>query len=445
MHRGWSWSHLAVQPIGAPCSPCTPTDVSPWSMGKDADAHPVHRGDDAFLASNGCFVVALRVFAVGVHTLAPCLVMEVRSLAGTSVTARRTHGHPPVTPPRLKDAEAGLALPTSTEADGALRHVSADVLRTMYTDMALARALDERVWQLSRQGAVPFAVTGRGHEAAQVGLAAAVRPGVDFVYAYYRDVALVLALGVTAEEIMLAAFGRRSDTFSGGRQMPGHFSHPALRIVSGSSPVGTQIPQGAGTALACRMRGLDSAVLVTFGEGATSQGDFHEGLNFAALHRLPVVFACENNGWAISVPQHLQTAGPGIAARAAGYGMHGLVVDGGDPLAVRSAAAQAMTRARRGDGPTLLELKVVRLDPHTSTDDDRTYRPAAERDGLAAADPLPHFRRQVEEILGVGEMAIVDAAIATAVDTATRAALQAPEPGPDDLMRDVYASAQASA
>ncbi len=306
--------------------------------------------------------------------------------------------------------------------------------------MALARALDERIWQLSRQGLVPFAVTGRGQEAAQVGLAAALRPGLDYVYAYYRDVALVLSLGVTAEEVMLAAFGRRTDPFSAGRQMPNHFSHARWRVVSGSSPVGTQIPQAAGTALGCRMRGEEAVVLVTFGEGAASEGDFHEGLNFAAIHRLPVVFACENNGWAISVPQRLQLAGPGVAARAAAYGMPGHVLDGADPLAVRDAALEAVARARRGDGPTLLELKVVRLDPHTSTDDDRTYRPAAEREALPAADPLPRFRLGLVGALGEAEVDALDDAIAAEVDAAMAAAETAPEPGPEDLLRDVYAS-----
>ncbi len=318
--------------------------------------------------------------------------------------------------------------------------VDPGVLSRFYRTMALARALDARIWALSRQGVVPFAVSGRGQEAAQVGLAAALRPGQDYVYAYYRDVALVLALGVTATEVMLAAFGRRSDPCSAGRQMPHHFSHPRWRIVSGSSPVGTQIPQAAGTALACRLRREDAVVLVTFGEGAASEGDFHEGVNFAAIHRLPVVFACENNGWAISVPQRLQLAGDGVAARASGYGIPGRVVDGSDPLAVQAAAAAAVARARRGEGPSLLELKVVRLDPHTSSDDDHTYRPAAERDGLAAADPLPRWRQRLVAALGPDEADALDRAVALEVEAATAEAEAAPAPGPEDLLQDVYAS-----
>ena len=231
---------------------------------------------------------------------------------------------------------------------------SAATLTGMYYHMALARGLDARIWNLSRQGAIPFAVSGRGQEAAQVGLGAALRPGRDYAYPYYRDVALVLQLGVTAEEIMLAAFGRRADPSSSGRQMPHHFSHRRWRIVSGSSPVGTQIPQAAGTALACRLQGEDAVVLVTFGEGASSEGDFHEGLNFAAIHALPVVFVCENNGYAISVPERLQIAPPGLVARAAGYGMPGVAVDGTDPEATYRATCAAVARARAGEGPSLL-------------------------------------------------------------------------------------------
>ena len=311
----------------------------------------------------------------------------------------------------------------------------------MYRAMALARALDDRIWKLSRQGAVPFAVTGRGQEAAQAGLGAALRAGCDYVYPYYRDLALVLTLGMTAEDVMLAAYGRRADPSSGGRQMPNHFSRRDLRIVSGSSPVGTQIPQAAGTALACRLRGEDAAVLVTFGEGASSQGDFHEGCNFAAIHRLPVVFVCENNGWAISVPERLQVAQPGIAARAAAYGMPGEALDGGDPLATYAAASAALARARAGEGPTLLELRVVRLDPHTSSDDDSTYRPAEERAALPGRDPLPPFRRRLGELGAASEeaLAALDAEVAAEVEAATDAAERSPAPAPADLSRGVLA------
>lgn len=311
----------------------------------------------------------------------------------------------------------------------------------MYYSMALARAVDGRIWNLSRQGAVPFAVSGRGQEAAQVGLAAALRPGQDYVYPYYRDTALVLHLGMTAEEIMLLAMSRFADPSSAGRQMTHHFSHRRWRMVTASSPVGTQIPQAAGTALACRMRGEDAVVCVTFGEGASSEGDFHEGLNFAAIHRLPVLFVCENNGYAISVPESQQVAGPGFVARAAAYGIAGVSVDGTDPLETQRAAAEAVARARSGEGPTLLDLRVVRLDPHTSSDDDNTYRSAEEKAAMRAADPLPAFRRRLLEagLLRPEEAEALDARVAAEVDAATAAAEASPPPSPSELLRHVYA------
>lgn len=317
----------------------------------------------------------------------------------------------------------------------------------MYRAMALARALDDRIWKLSRQGAVPFAVTGRGQEAAQAALGAALRAGIDYAYPYYRDVALVLMLGMTPGDVMLAAYGRAADPASGGRQMPNHFSQPRLRIVSGSSPVATQIPQAAGTALACRLRGEDAAVLVTFGEGASSQGDFHEGCNFAAIHRLPVVFVCENNGWAISVPERLQVAPPGVAARAAAYGMPGEKVDGTDPVATYRAAARALARARAGEGPSLLEVVVLRMDAHTSSDDDTTYRPAGDRAEMARRDPLPRFRRRLLALRAASqdELRAIDAAVAAEVDAATAAAEAHAAPEAADLHRGVVAGRDAPA
>ncbi len=319
--------------------------------------------------------------------------------------------------------------------------LDAAALQHMYRCMALGRAVDERIWNLSRQGAVPFAVSGRGQEAAQAGMAAALRPGRDYVYAYYRDTALVVALGVTAAEILLAAFGRRDDPSSGGRQMPHHFSHRRWRLVSASSPVGTQIPQAAGTALACRRLGEDACVLVTFGEGASSEGDFHEGLNFAAIHRLPVVFVCENNGWAISVPERLQVAAPGVAARAAGYGMPGEVVDGGDPLETYRATKRAVARARAGDGPSLLEVRVLRLDPHTSSDDDNTYRSPTEKASLPTGDPLPRFRRRLldDGAASAEELDAIDAEVRREIEAATATAEASPPPDVAELLRHVYA------
>src|SRR5579884_1473041 len=249
-------------------------------------------------------------------------------------------------------------------------------LLDLYSTMILSRTLDERMWLLNRQGRGSFTISCQGHEAAQVGSAFAFRPGQDVIFPYYRDVGVVLTMGMTPRDLMLGFFARAADPSSGGRQMPNHFASAPHRIVSVSSPVATQIPQAAGAALAAKIRRESSVVAVYFGEGCTSSGHFHEGLNFASIHRLPVIFICENNHWAISVPQEKEMAVATVAERACAYGMSGVVVDGTDPLAVYEATAVAVERARHGSGPTLIDAQVCRLRPHSSDDDDRRYRPA---------------------------------------------------------------------
>src|SRR3972149_4210106 len=169
-------------------------------------------------------------------------------------------------------------------------------LLDIHYKMLVARLLSDRMFILNRQGRATFAITGQGHEACQVGSAFALRPGRDWVLPYYRDIGVVLSLGMPAREIMLAFFAKPADPNGGGRQMPNHWSYPALRIMTRGSVVGTQMPHAAGIALATKMRGEDDVCIAYFGEGATSQGDFHEGMNFAAIHKLPVIFFCENNG-----------------------------------------------------------------------------------------------------------------------------------------------------
>jgi 2-oxoisovalerate dehydrogenase E1 component alpha subunit len=309
-----------------------------------------------------------------------------------------------------------------------------------YRLILLARTIDEREWMLNRQGKVPFVVSCQGQEAAQVGMALALRPGVDHVLPYYRDTALVLALGMTPYELFLNLFARADDPNSGGRQMPNHWAHPKWNIYSHSSPVATQIPQAAGVALASRLKGEDAVTLVTFGEGATSKGDFHEALNFAGIHKLPVIFACENNRYAISVPQVKQMAIDDVADRAAGYGMAGEVVDGQDVEAVYEATTRAAERARRGEGPTLLELKTYRLVPHTSDDDDRRYRAREEVAEWKERDPVVLLRqRLIAEGLwdAARDQALREETFQQVTD-AQKAAETAPEPEPGDTRRHVF-------
>ena len=173
---------------------------------------------------------------------------------------------------------------------------------------------------------------------------------------------------------MLSGFAKLEDPNSGGRQMPGHFGQRKNRIVTGSSPVTTQVPHAVGIALAGKMEKKNLVTFVTFGEGSSNQGDFHEGANFASVHKLPVIFMCENNQYAISVPISKQLACEKVSDRAIGYGMPGITVDGNDPLAVYQAVKEAADRARAGLGPTLVETVSYRLTPHSSDDDDRSYR-----------------------------------------------------------------------
>jgi 2-oxoisovalerate dehydrogenase E1 component alpha subunit len=240
---------------------------------------------------------------------------------------------------------------------------------------------------------------------------------------------------------MLAIFGRAADPASGGRQMPAHYGHRKLKIITQSSPVGTQIAHAAGVGLAERIKGGDAVVWTSFGEGTTSQGDFHEGINLAAVHKLPVIFQCENNDYAISVPMDKQMAVKSVADRGAAYGIPGVKVDGTDVLRCYAVTCEAVERALAGAGPTLIEAHCVRMTPHSSDDNDRTYRPADEIKGLRSHDPLARFRDYLrrEGVLDDLREQELRERIAHEVDDATTFAEQSPLPDPSTLMRHVYA------
>lgn len=314
-------------------------------------------------------------------------------------------------------------------------------LLTMYRRMALARAVDLRAWTLSRQGRAHFVITSRGHEAAQVGAAMALSPGRDWLVPYYRSLAMVLGLGMSAQDAMSSIFARASDPNSGGRQLPMHFSYPPLRIVSGSSVVATQIPHAAGLALAAKLAREPVVALSSFGEGGSTKGDFHEGLNFAAVHRLPAIFFCENNGYAISVPQSKQMSIVNVAERAAGYGMPGVTVDGYDPIAVYAAVSDARTRALDGGGPTLVEARVYRFTPHSSDDDDRPYRSREEVAAATARDPIPAFAARLRALGVLSEAAepAVQSKVQAEVDAAVEFCEAQPRPNASELLTHVFA------
>jgi 2-oxoisovalerate dehydrogenase E1 component alpha subunit len=317
----------------------------------------------------------------------------------------------------------------------------AATLREMFRFMVLARALDERMWLLNRAGKAPFVISCQGHEAAQVGAAFALDRGKDFTLPYYRGLGTVLVMGMTPTEVMLALFARAADPNSGGRQMPAHYSSRRLKIITQSSPVGTQIAHAAGVGLAEKIKGGDAVVWTSFGEGTTSQGDFHEGINLAAVHRLPVIFQCENNEYAISVPQQQQMAIASVADRGPAYGIPGISVDGTDVLSVYEVTRRAVERARRGDGPTLLEARVVRLTAHSSDDNDRTYRSPRELKSMRHQDPIARFAAYLHEheLLSEADERELRAEVAAEVEAASAAAEAAPLPEPESLLTHVYA------
>ncbi|WP_369792424.1 thiamine pyrophosphate-dependent dehydrogenase E1 component subunit alpha [Exiguobacterium sp. NG55] len=313
-------------------------------------------------------------------------------------------------------------------------------LLAMYETMVRARKIDERMWKLNRAGKIPFVVSCQGQEAAQVGAAFALEKGIDYVLPYYRDVAVVLHFGQTSRDLMLSAFAKAEDPNSGGRQMPGHFGSKAHRIVTGSSPVTTQVPHAVGIALAAKMKKEELVTFVSFGEGSSNQGDFHEGANFAGVHKLPVILFCENNKYAISVPLTKQLACERVSDRAKGYGMPGVTVDGTDPIAVYAVVKEARERALRGEGPTLIEAEVERLVPHSSDDDDKAYRSAEELAGLKERDGIQLFRQRLvnDGIATADTLAEIDAQIDAEVNEATTYADKAPYASPESALDYVY-------
>lgn len=339
------------------------------------------------------------------------------------------------------DVGAGTITATVAPPSTGDAGLSPETLREMYLYLVRARALDERIWQLNRSGQAPFVVSGQGHEAAQVGAAFALDRDKDMIFPYYRDLALCHCFGLSALDILLGVFARATDPVSGGRQMPAHYSSAKHRIVSGSSVIATQLPQAAGAAFAARYRGLDQVVMTTFGEGATSEGDFHEACNFAGIHRLPVIFFCQNNRYAISVPQDKQVAVENVADRATAYNFPGIVVDGTDLLAVYEVVKEAVARARRGDGPTLIEAKLYRFHPHSSDDDDRYYRAPDEVKAWRAHDPVGRFEARLRDlgILDDDSVAAIAKQVKQEVNEATEAAEAAPQPDPASFDRYVYA------
>lgn len=273
--------------------------------------------------------------------------------------------------------------------------IPAEDLRNLYRVMVFNRVLDERMITLQRQGRIGFYIGSLGEEAAVLGTAYALKPS-DWVFPSYREAGAAFLRGYPLRQFINQLMGNRED-LTKGRQMPNHYAARSYNVVSISSPVGTQMPQAVGAAMAARLRGDDAVCLVYFGDGTTSGGDFHVALNFAGVYKAPVVFVCRNNQWAISVPLAKQTASSSIAVKARAYGFEGVRVDGNDLLAVYQVASAAVAKARRGDGPTLIEAVTYRLSGHSTSDDPRIYRQDDEVTSWKSKDPIVRTRQYLEQ------------------------------------------------
>jgi 2-oxoisovalerate dehydrogenase E1 component alpha subunit len=331
---------------------------------------------------------------------------------------------------------------TESKARSFERHgLTDEQLVAMFRTMLTQRTLENRGFQLNRQGKIPFASASEGHEGVQAGAAMAFERGKDILVPYYRDLGLALGIGLTPYEVLLSLFARAAD-HSAGRQFPHHYASRALGIQTISSVIAAQLPHAVGAAYALQYRGENGrAVLTTFGDGATSEGEWHESINFAAVHKLPIVFLCENNEWAISTPLSKQMGQPDIYKRAEGYGLPGIVVDGMDAIACYAAVRDALGRARSGNGPSLVEAKCYRFLAHTTDDDDRAYRSREEVAERRKDDPVPRFERLLVEhsvLTPEGVEALKRSILEEANDATDRAEAMA-YPAAADICERVYA------
>lgn len=314
-------------------------------------------------------------------------------------------------------------------------------LLDIYGSMILGRHADQKGLILLKQGKAHFHIGSSGHEAPQIAAARAMQPGKDWSYPYYRDLPFVLEWGLKPEEVFLHSLGKRQDPCSAGRQMPNHWSQAETRIVTQSAPTGVQFPQAVGCAMAAVRRGDDDVVYVASGEGTTSQGDFYEAVNWANREKLPVIFHIQNNRYAISVPYEDQAAGiPAHEAFSSYNNLDAVQVDGSDYFACEKVFQTAVQRARKGDGPTLVLSEVVRLLPHSSSDDQRKYRPQQEIDDDAARDPLLVFKAECigAKIATEEEFEQIDAQMKKLVDDQAQWSLEQPEPDGDTAMDNVF-------
>ena len=343
------------------------------------------------------------------------------------------------TRPKASRKSGGAA--TAPSAGRLPEGLTEEDLLDYFKRLVLVRTTDERIWALNRQGKVPIAASSQGHEAAQLGsLLAAEKDGQCFLFPYYRDLALKMAAGLTPTQVMLSFMGKEGDPYSNGRQFPLQGADLPHRVIQISNVVSAGLTQATGYALGCKMLGDATVALVYFGDGGSSQGETHEAMNFAGVHGLPIIFICENNHYAISVPQSSQMNIGDVASRAAGYGFPGFTVDGMELTECYEATREAIGHAR-SQGPVLLEMKVERFMPHTTDDDDRRYRPSGEVEEARHRDPVVTLAAVMTDlgILTPEQVEEIKEQALAAVDDATEAAEATAPPSPSTLHDMVYA------
>ena len=317
---------------------------------------------------------------------------------------------------------------------------SREVLVRLYGEMVRLRTLDERMMTLQRQGRVGFYGACTGQEAATLASAIALEPS-DWIFPALREAAAMLLRGFPLVPYLCQVFGNSGDETK-GRQMPSHMASRRVNQVSWSSCIGTQLPQAVGAAMAARLRGDRAIVAAYLGDGATSSADFHVAMNFAGVFKPPVVFVCQNNHWAISVPTSKQTASESIAVKAVAYGFPGVKVDGNDAVAVYTAMKEAVDRARGGAGPSLLECETYRIGAHSSSDDPTRYRDEREVETWRKRDPIVRLRERLDAQSAWSDKheAELRARVLEEVNAAIAEAERKPDPPRETLFDDVYST-----
>jgi 2-oxoisovalerate dehydrogenase E1 component alpha subunit len=317
--------------------------------------------------------------------------------------------------------------------------LSVDEVVKLYAAMVRTRLLDDRLTAIQRQGRIGFHIGSLGEEAAILGSAYALRPN-DWLFPCYREFGAALLRGMPLQRYMDNMFGNENDPAK-GRQMPDHYCFREAKVTSISSPIGTQITQAVGFAWAAKMRKEDLVALVYFGDGATSSNEFHNGANFAGVFKTPAILFCRNNGWAISVPTERQTASRGFAEKGVAYGIPGVRVDGNDLFAVVKVTRDAVARAARGEGATLIEALTYRISGHSTSDDPKAYRPETALEPYKKLDPIGRVRRWLDANAGWTDAK--DKEIEAELDAEVRAAVAVSEktagPALESLFEDVFA------